>query len=114
MHGIGVLRDLVVIFAAAIGVVLLLSRLRLPTIAGFIVAGAILGPGGLGAVRDVREVERLAEVGVALLLFTVGLEAGDVLCLVGDEEQIAAARELLAAGPDGAHAPSSPPPGGAS
>jgi monovalent cation:H+ antiporter-2, CPA2 family len=74
MHELGLLRDLVVIFAAALAVVLLFSRLRLPTIAGFIVAGALLGPGGLGAVRDVAQVQRLAEIGVALLLFTIGLE----------------------------------------
>lgn len=74
MHDLGVLRDLVVIFAAALAVVLLLTRLRLPTIAGFIVAGALLGPGGLGAVRDVQQVQRLSEIGVALLLFTIGLE----------------------------------------
>ena len=74
MPELGLLRDLVVIFAAALAVVLLFTRLRLPTIAGFIVAGALLGPGGLGAVRDVHQVQRLAEVGVALLLFTIGLE----------------------------------------
>jgi CPA2 family monovalent cation:H+ antiporter-2 len=74
MHGIGLLRDLVVIFAAALAVVLLFTRLRLPTIAGFIVAGALLGPSALGAIDDVRQVQRLAEVGVALLLFTIGLE----------------------------------------
>ena len=69
-----ILRDLVVIFAAALAVVLVFSRLRLPTIAGFIVAGALLGPGGLGAVHDTHQVEKLAEIGVALLLFTIGLE----------------------------------------
>lgn len=74
MHDIGILRDLVVILAAALAVVLVLSRLRLPTIAGFIVAGMLLGPGGLGAVRDAQQVQSLAEVGVALLLFTIGLE----------------------------------------
>ncbi|HSD65701.1 MAG TPA: cation:proton antiporter, partial [Vicinamibacteria bacterium] len=74
MSELGLLRDLVVIFSAALAVVLLFTRLRLPTIAGFIVAGALLGPGGLGAVRDVHQVQRLAEIGVALLLFTIGLE----------------------------------------
>jgi CPA2 family monovalent cation:H+ antiporter-2 len=74
MQDLDTLRDLVVIFAAALAVVLVLSRLRLPTIAGFIVAGVLLGPGGLGAVRDTDQVRHLAEIGVALLLFTIGLE----------------------------------------
>jgi CPA2 family monovalent cation:H+ antiporter-2 len=74
MQEIGVLRDLVVIFGAALVVVLLLSRLRLPAIAGFLVAGALVGPSGLGWIRDPHEVETLAEIGVVLLLFTIGLE----------------------------------------
>jgi CPA2 family monovalent cation:H+ antiporter-2 len=74
MHESGILRDLVVIFAAALGVVLALTRLRLPAIAGFIAAGALIGPAGLGWVQEVQEVERLADIGVALLLFTIGLE----------------------------------------
>jgi CPA2 family monovalent cation:H+ antiporter-2 len=68
------LRDLVVILAAAVAVVLVFRRIHLPAIAGFIVAGAVLGPAGLGGVRDVDEIRHLAEIGVVLLLFTVGLE----------------------------------------
>ena len=41
---------------------------------GFLIAGAALGPHGFGFVQEVREVELLAEVGVILLLFTIGLE----------------------------------------
>jgi CPA2 family monovalent cation:H+ antiporter-2 len=69
-----VLRDLVVLFGAALVVVLVLRRLRLPTIAGFLVAGALIGPSGFAWIRDVHEIERLAEIGVVLLLFTIGLE----------------------------------------
>jgi CPA2 family monovalent cation:H+ antiporter-2 len=68
------LQDLVVIFAAALVVVALLGRLRIPSIAGFIIAGALVGPGALGLVRDLHQVEVLAEVGVVLLLFGIGLE----------------------------------------
>ena len=68
------LRDLVVILAAAVAVVLLFRRIQLPAIAGFIVAGAALGPMGFGWVRDAGEIRHLAEIGVVLLLFTVGLE----------------------------------------
>jgi CPA2 family monovalent cation:H+ antiporter-2 len=69
-----ILRDLVVLFGAALVVVLVLRRLRLPTIAGFLVAGALIGPSGFAWIRDAHEIERLAEIGVVLLLFTIGLE----------------------------------------
>jgi CPA2 family monovalent cation:H+ antiporter-2 len=71
---LNLLGDLVVLFAAALVVVLVLRRLRLPTIAGFLVAGALIGPSGFGWIGDVDEIESLAEIGVVLLLFTIGLE----------------------------------------
>lgn len=58
----------------AVVVVGVLVRIRLPTIAGLILAGAIAGPSGLGLVRDRHSLDTLAEVGVALLLFAVGVE----------------------------------------
>lgn len=74
MHPPAFLRELVVVFGVAVVVVLVLTRFRLPTIAGFIVAGAVIGPTGLSLARDTDTIEALAEVGVALLLFTIGLE----------------------------------------
>lgn len=74
MHELDILRELVVIFGAALVVVLVLGRLRLPTIAGFLVAGALIGPSGFGWVKDRHQIEQLAEIGVVLLLFTIGLE----------------------------------------
>ena len=68
------LRDLIVIFALAVGTVVIFSRLRLPAIVGFLFAGAVAGPNGYGIVEGVEQVRVLAEVGVALLLFTIGLE----------------------------------------
>jgi monovalent cation:H+ antiporter-2, CPA2 family len=69
-----VLQDLAVIFAVSVLVVLLFHRLRLPALPGFIVAGLVLGPNALRLVGDVHAVEALAEVGVILLLFTIGIE----------------------------------------
>ena len=74
MDNIVYLRDLVVILAVAVFVVATLSRFKIPSIAGFIFAGVIVGPHLLGVVNDIHEVELLAEVGVALLLFGIGLE----------------------------------------
>ncbi len=68
------LRDLVILFAVAVAVVVLLHRLRLPAIAGFLVAGAIAGPAALGLIPDRENVEQLAELGVIALLFGIGLE----------------------------------------
>jgi CPA2 family monovalent cation:H+ antiporter-2 len=70
----GYLVSLVLVFLAALAVAYLLNRVRQPPLIGFLLAGVLLGPYGLGIVRDVRIVEGLAEVGVVLLLFTVGLE----------------------------------------
>ena len=68
------LRDLMVILGVAVVVVALLHRLGIPSIAGFIFAGVIVGPHVLKVVNDPHEVELLAEIGVALLLFGIGLE----------------------------------------
>src|SRR5947208_1706179 len=74
MEQLLVLRDLAVIFGASLVVVLVFHRLRLPALPGFIVAGVVLGPNALGLIPDVHRVEGLAEVGVILLLFTIGIE----------------------------------------
>ena len=50
MHELEFLKDLVVVFAAGLVVVVLLGRLRVPPIAGYIVAGVLVGPGVLGLV----------------------------------------------------------------
>lgn len=52
----------------------LAERLRQSAMVGYLIAGAVVGPGGFGWVRQEQTVQLLAELGVALLLFTVGLE----------------------------------------
>jgi CPA2 family monovalent cation:H+ antiporter-2 len=68
------LRDLLVLVVLAIPVVALMLRLRLPTIVGFLVTGIAIGPHALGLVREVESVRQLADMGVVLLLFAIGLE----------------------------------------
>ncbi len=68
------LKDLVVIFGLGVIIVTAAHRFRLPAIAGFVVAGILAGPQGFGLINDIHQVERLAEIGVALLLFGVGME----------------------------------------
>src|SRR5213592_4456742 len=69
-----VLKDLAIIFAVSLLVILVFHRIKLPALPGFIVAGVLLGPNALGLVSDVHQVESLAKVGVILLLFTIGIE----------------------------------------
>jgi CPA2 family monovalent cation:H+ antiporter-2 len=65
---------LVRVLAAAVAVVLVCLRLRIAPVAGLLAAGAIVGPSGLGWVTDTEGIERIAEIGVVLLLFAIGLE----------------------------------------
>ena len=68
------LNDIVIIFGLSITILFICHRLRVPTIVGFLVTGILTGPYGLGLIKAVHEVEILAEVGVVLLLFTIGIE----------------------------------------
>jgi CPA2 family monovalent cation:H+ antiporter-2 len=73
LHG-GLLQELVLAYALAVVLLLVAARLRLPSIVALIVAGVIAGPRGFGLVQSQQNVDLMAEVGVALLLFTAGLE----------------------------------------
>ncbi len=74
MEQLGFLRDLLMAFMAAGVVVFLFQRLRLPAVGGLLVAGMLIGPYGFSLIFDVNRVNTLAEIGVVVLLFTVGLE----------------------------------------
>jgi CPA2 family monovalent cation:H+ antiporter-2 len=69
-----VLIDLVLVLAATVAVLLLGARIRVPAVVGFLVTGILIGPSGLGAVREPEIIDAFAEIGVVLLLFTIGLE----------------------------------------
>ncbi len=71
---IPLLYDVVIIFGIAIAVLYVCHRLGVPTVVGFLLTGTVAGPYGFGLVKAVHEVEVIAEVGVVLLLFTIGIE----------------------------------------
>lgn len=73
-HTAPVLRDLVILVAVAIPVVGLAQRLRVPSVVGFLLTGIAIGPHALGFIGDPESVAGLAELGVVLLLFAIGLE----------------------------------------
>ncbi|HEU4511115.1 MAG TPA: cation:proton antiporter, partial [Pyrinomonadaceae bacterium] len=69
-----ILQDLLVVLLCSVPIAYIFNRLRLPTIVGFMITGVLIGPYGLRLIRDVEAIEVLAELGVVLLLFTIGLE----------------------------------------
>jgi glutathione-regulated potassium-efflux system protein KefB len=68
------LKDGVLLLGAALLFVLLFRRLGLGAVLGYLVAGAVIGPQGLGLVGDVESKLGIAELGIVLLLFLVGME----------------------------------------
>jgi hypothetical protein len=80
---------LITTIAAALGLALLLgflaSRVRIPPLVGYLLAGVLIGPGTPGFVADVELAGQLAELGVMLMMFGVGLHfsIGDLLAVRG-------------------------------
>ncbi len=68
------IKSLLIILGISAIVVFILDKLRVPSIIGFLLAGMFLGPHGLELIKNVHLVEIFAEIGVILLLFTIGLE----------------------------------------
>jgi CPA2 family monovalent cation:H+ antiporter-2 len=74
MHEFDFLGELVLIGALAVSIILIFQRLKIPPVIGLIFTGILFGPSGIGAVYDQKMISTLAELGVVLLLFTIGLE----------------------------------------
>lgn len=74
MPEIEYLWELVIVLGSAVVVATVLRRVGVPSIAGFILAGVLTGPTALRLVDDTHQVEVLAEIGIVLLLFGIGLE----------------------------------------
>lgn len=68
------LTDIGIIFGLSIIILLLFSRMKLPSVLGFLVTGMLAGPHWLGIISSAGQVEALAEIGIILLLFTIGVE----------------------------------------
>ena len=69
-----VLRDGVIMLGAALAFVMLFRRIGLGAVLGYLVAGALIGPDGLGLINAPDQILHVAEIGIVLLLFLVGLE----------------------------------------
>lgn len=68
------LQSILIIFGVSGLIIYILGKLKIPPIVGFLIAGTIIGPYGMALIRDPHEVEIIAEIGVILLMFTIGIE----------------------------------------
>ncbi len=74
MESAELLRDLIVLYGMAMAIAYLMRRARQSTVVAYLLTGVVAGPFGLRLISNAAAVELLAEVGVAPLLFTIGLE----------------------------------------
>jgi Kef-type K+ transport system membrane component KefB len=66
--------DILILLTAAVVAVPLFQRLGLGAVLGFLAAGILVGPWGLGLIVAVGDIRQLAEFGVVFLLFVIGIE----------------------------------------
>jgi CPA2 family monovalent cation:H+ antiporter-2 len=69
-----ILEELVILLAVSILIIFISHRIRLPSVVGFLLTGILIGPGGFSLVKDTETIDVLAEIGVVMLLFMIGLE----------------------------------------
>lgn len=74
MDNLLIIQDIVIILFFSIAIIFLFNKVKVPSIVGFLIAGMIIGPYGLKLIKSVDEIEVMAEIGVILLLFTIGIE----------------------------------------
>ena len=71
---LSVLKDIVIIFALSSLVNYLFTRIKVPTIIGYMLTGVMVGPKLMGIIEAPQEIELMAEIGIVLLLFMIGME----------------------------------------
>jgi CPA2 family monovalent cation:H+ antiporter-2 len=73
MHDEPLLIDIAIILISAFPLLFLVRRFRVPEVLCYLGAGVVIGPHALGWIRDPQRIETIAELGVALILFFIGL-----------------------------------------
>jgi len=69
-----IFKELVILLAASIIIITISHRIKIPSVVGFLLTGILIGPGGFSLVKDTETINVLAEIGVVMLLFMIGLE----------------------------------------
>lgn len=68
------LQDILIILAASIVIIVISSKLKVPAVAGFLITGMLIGPHALALVKNSADIELIAEIGIVLMIFIVGIE----------------------------------------
>lgn len=68
------LKDIIIILFLAVVIIYLTARLKLPPVVGYLCTGVLIGPSALHLVKTISEIETLSEIGIIVLMFTIGLE----------------------------------------
>ncbi len=68
-----IIQDIVVILLVSLPIIFLFKKINLPSIVGFLIAGMLIGPYGFNLIKSVNQISVMAEIGVMLLMFTIGL-----------------------------------------
>ena len=74
MHDISYLRDILILLAASVLIVIIFKQLGLSPALGYLVSGAAIGPFGFGVLTSGETTKSIAELGIVFLLFAIGLE----------------------------------------
>jgi monovalent cation:H+ antiporter-2, CPA2 family len=82
MNQFNVIKDIVIILSVSIPIIYLFKKLNIPSIIGFLIAGMIIGPYGFQLITEIEQIQVMAEIGVILLLFVIGLEVSFVQIMI--------------------------------
>jgi CPA2 family monovalent cation:H+ antiporter-2 len=74
MENITTIKEIVIILVVSLPIIFLFKKINIPGIVGFLIAGMIIGPFGFRLISNTEQINTIAEIGVILLLFTIGLE----------------------------------------
>jgi monovalent cation:H+ antiporter-2, CPA2 family len=74
MDGLKFFNELLIILGCSIPIIYIFNKMKFPSIIGFLITGIIIGPHGLKLIHDLAGIQLMAEIGVAFLLFTIGIE----------------------------------------
>jgi CPA2 family monovalent cation:H+ antiporter-2 len=74
MHSLAYLQDILIILGVSVFIVVLMQRLKLSPVLGYLIVGAIIGKHGLDYIQNAAVAHQVSEFGVVFLLFVIGLE----------------------------------------